>query len=88
VTGDRAPTGWAWFENQDALPRDLGERALCKAFARCFAGPDGQQVLAHLRRLILDRRLGPGATDAELWYLEGQRGAIAYVLGMIERGGR
>jgi hypothetical protein len=88
VTGDRAPTGWAWFENQDAPLRDFGECALCKAFARCFAGPDGQQVLAHLRRLILDRRLGPGATDADLWYLEGQRGAIAYVLGMIERGGR
>ncbi len=88
MTGDRAPTGGAWFENQDDAPRDLGEPTLCRAFARCFAGPDGQQVLTHLRRLILDRRLGPGATNTELWYLEGQRGAIAYVLGMIERGGR
>jgi hypothetical protein len=88
MTGDRAPTGWAWFEDQDDPPRDLGEPTLCRAFARCFAGPDGQQVLAHLRRLILDRRLGPAATNTELWYLEGQRGAIAYVLGMIERGGR
>ena len=88
MTSSLPPTGWAWFEDQDNPTRDTGEPALCRAFARCFAGPDGQQVLAHLRRLILDRRLGPSATNAELWYLEGQRGAIAYVLGMIERGGR
>jgi hypothetical protein len=85
---DRAPTGWAWFEDRDDVPPDPGETTLCQAFARCFAGPDGQQILDHLTRLILNRRLGPGASDAELWHLEGQRGAIAYVLGMIERGGR
>lgn len=88
MTSNPAPTGWAWFEDQDSPTRAAGELDLCRAFARCFAGPDGQQVLAHLRRLILDRRVGPSATNAELWYLEGQRGAIAYVLGMIERGGR
>lgn len=88
MTSNPTPTGWAWFEDQDNSTRDAGEPALCRAFARCFAGADGQQVLAHLRRLILDRRLGPSATNTELWYLEGQRGAITYVLGMIERGGR
>jgi hypothetical protein len=88
MNGDRSSEGWAWFEDREDPPSDAGEATLCRAFARCFAGPDGQQVLEHLRRLILDRRLGPSATSAELWYLEGQRGAIAYVLGMIERGGR
>jgi hypothetical protein len=88
MNGDRSSEGWAWFEDREDPPSDAGEATLCRAFARCFAGLDGQQVLEHLRRLILDRRLGPGATSAELWYLEGQRGAIAYVLGMIERGGR
>ena len=88
MIGDRAPTGWAWFEDRDDAPPDPGEATLCQAFARCFAGPDGQQILDHLTRLILNRRLGPGASDAELWHLEGLRGAIAYVLGMIERGGR
>jgi hypothetical protein len=88
MTAERGPIGWAWFESQDDMPPDSGEPALCRAFARCFAGPDGEQVLAHLRRLILERRLAPNATNAELWHLEGQRGAIAYVLGMIERGGR
>jgi hypothetical protein len=88
MIGDRAPKGWAWFEDRDDVPPDPGETTLCRAFARCFAGPDGQLVLDHLTRLILNRRLGPGASDAELWHLEGQRGAIAHVLGMIERGGR
>lgn len=88
MTVDRAPQGWAWFEDRDEAQPDPGETTLCGAFARCFAGPDGQQVLDHLTRLILNRRLGPGASDAELWHLEGQRGAIAYVLGMVERGGR
>jgi hypothetical protein len=88
MTGDRSPTGWAWFEDREDAPPDPVETTLCRAFARCFAGPDGQQVLDHLTRLILNRRLGPSATNAELWHLEGQRGAIAYVLGMIERGGR
>jgi hypothetical protein len=88
MSSDRAPTGWAWFEDRDAMPADPGEPALCRAFARCFSGPDGQQVLDHLTRLILNRRLGPGASTAELWHLEGQRAAIAYMLGMIERGGR
>jgi hypothetical protein len=88
MTGDRMPTGWDWFEERDQALPDPAETTLCRAFARCFAGPDGQQVLDHLTRLILNRRLGPGASNAELWYLEGQRGAIAYVVGMIERGGR
>jgi hypothetical protein len=88
MTGDRAPTGWAWFEDREDAPPDPGETTLCRAFAHCFGGPDGQLVLDHLTRLILNRRLGPSATNAELWHLEGQRGAIAYVLGMIERGGR
>jgi hypothetical protein len=88
MIGDRAPNGWAWFEDRDEVPPDPSETTLCRAFARCFAGPDGQLVLDHLTRLILNRRLGPSASDAELWHLEGQRGAIAYVLGMIERGGR
>ncbi|HEX5079171.1 MAG TPA: hypothetical protein VFV80_08470 [Geminicoccaceae bacterium] len=88
MDSDRQPSGWSWFEAREEASPDPGETSLCRAFARCFSGPEGQQALAHLRRRILDRRLGPSATDAELWYLEGQRGAIAYVLGMIERGGR
>jgi hypothetical protein len=88
MDSDRESSGWAWFEDRKDAQPDADETTLCRAFGRCFSGSDGQQVLAHLRRRILDRRLGPSATDAELWHLEGQRGAIAYVVGMIERGGR
>jgi hypothetical protein len=59
---------------------------LCRAFARCFAGTDGQRVAEHLKRLILDRRLLPSASDAELWHAEGQRFAVAYVMSMAARG--
>jgi hypothetical protein len=88
MSSDREPSGWAWFEERDDAQVDAEITTLYQAFARCFAGPDGQQVKDHLKRLILDRRLGPSASDAELRHLEGQRSAVAYVLGMIERGGR
>jgi hypothetical protein len=87
MTSDREPRGWAWFEAPGDAQVDPDEVALYRAFARCFSGPDGLQVLDHLRRLMLDRRLAPSASHAELWHLEGQRSAIAHVLGMIERGG-
>jgi hypothetical protein len=87
MTSSREPRGWAWFEDHVETRVNPEEIDLCRAFARCFAGPDGQQVRDHLKRLMLDRRLPPTATNAELWHLEGQRSVIAYVLGMIERGG-
>jgi hypothetical protein len=87
MTNSREPRGWAWFEDPGDAEVDPNEVTLCRAFARCFSGPDGQQVQDHLKRLMLDRRLAPSATDAELWHLEGQRSAVAYMLGMIERGG-
>jgi hypothetical protein len=57
--------GWSWFEPA-AAPGEPDHEELCRAFARCFAGPDGQRVTEHLKRLILDRRLLPSASDAEL----------------------
>ncbi|WP_133063878.1 Bbp19 family protein [Arboricoccus pini] len=56
------------------------------AFARCFSGTEGHQVLTALRRLYLERRLVPSARDAELWHLEGQRSVVAHIIAMIERG--
>ena len=78
--------GWSWFEGGAAAPDERPEAELCRAFARCFAGPDGQTVINHVTRSILDRRLPPSASDAELRHLEGQRCAVAALLAMIERG--
>ena len=85
---DDMPAGWAWFAADDDAPADpyANDRDLCRAFAHCFAGADGRMVLEHLKRMILERRLPPNASDAELRHLEGQRHAVAYVVAMVERG--
>jgi hypothetical protein len=83
VTGDQELIGWAWFEEHCSPP---AETEICRAFARCFHGSDGRLIVDHLKRLILDRRLPPSATDAELRHLEGQRSAVAHMLAMVERG--
>jgi hypothetical protein len=89
MPADSAPLGWAWFATNDtaAAYSGPGDRELRHAFARCFAGADGRVVLEHLKRLILERRLPPDASDAELRHLEGQRHAVAYIVAMVERGG-
>lgn len=79
-------TGWDWLEGATAPAKDPTELKLCRAYARCFKGSDGDEVIAHLTRSILDRRLSPNASDAELRHLEGQRFAIAGVIAMVERG--
>lgn len=85
MTAERAP-GWSWFEATSTPRGDPGEAELYRACARCFAGPDGQAVITYLTRSVLERRLPPNATDAELRHLEGQRYAIAGLLAMVERG--
>jgi hypothetical protein len=77
--------GWGWFEADSLLP-DHASNELCRAYARCLAGPDGQAVLQHLQRSVLERRLPPSATDAQLGHLEGQRCAVATIVAMVERG--
>lgn len=78
--------GWDWFD--DIVP-DLDEAErddLARSFARCFSGGDGSLVLDHLKATVLDRRLGPNASDAALRFLEGQRTLAAHILSMVERG--
>lgn len=79
------PAGWAWFEARDAAGQNA-EAELCRAFARCVSGADGEMVMSHLERVMLHRRLPPQASDAELRHLEGQRYAIAYIAAMAARG--
>jgi hypothetical protein len=76
---------WPWTGAENGTPDRLQDE-LCRRFARCFAGTDGEQVLAFLRRGFLDRRLPPAASDAELRHLEGQRCVVAQILALVERG--
>jgi hypothetical protein len=71
--------GWSWLEaaaeDGDATPTDL-----CRAAAACLGSPDERLLVRHLRRLFLDRRLPPTASNAELRHLEGQRAAVDHLL--------
>jgi hypothetical protein len=78
--------GWSWFDAGSTPTDNAADPELCRAYARCFGSRDGQQVMAHLARTILDRRLPPSASNAELRHLEGQRCVVAAVTAMIERG--
>lgn len=55
-------------------------------YARTFATSSGAAVLKHLRRITVERVLGPNATDAELRGLEAQRALVHQIEALIERG--
>ncbi|KJS38864.1 MAG: hypothetical protein VR70_09105 [Rhodospirillaceae bacterium BRH_c57] len=78
-----APGEWPF----DGLQVAAGDDGLAGSYARVFAGGDGRRVLDHLRGQTVNRALGPGASDAALRHLEGQRALIASILALIVRGG-
>lgn len=83
----RPDEGWAWFAGPDGSGGDHEpDRALLTACARCFSTPDGERVLRHLNFLTRERVLGPGAPDAVLRHVEGQRHLVAHLTALIERG--
>ncbi len=55
-------------------------------FARAFSTTAGAMVLKHLRKITIERVLGPNATDAELRGLEAQRALVHQIENMIQRG--
>ncbi len=85
--------GWSWFENdgeaggssEDNLLPDPGVE-LTRTYARLFATPDGEKVMTHLQSLTFSQGLGPGAKNALLRHVEGQRQLVAYVMSQIRRG--
>jgi hypothetical protein len=80
--------GWQWFdapEHRELLDSE-GDRSVAMAFSRCFDSRDGDRVLQHLRGLTLGRTLGPGASDALLRHLEGQRQLVAHILALVAQG--
>lgn len=55
-------------------------------YARTFATAAGVAVLNHLRKITIERVLGPDATDAQLRGLEAQRALVHQIETLIERG--
>jgi len=58
-----------------------------KNFVRAFATPSGRAVLEHLRKITVERTLGPNATDAELRWAESQR-ALYHQIERLSMGGK
>lgn len=50
-----------------------------KNFVRTFNTPSGVAVLEHLRKITVERTLGPNATDAELRWTEAQRALVRQI---------
>jgi hypothetical protein len=83
--------GWEWFDPVAAVELEGGndcvdEMDVAAVFGRCFRGGDGMRALAYLRGLTMDRALGPGADDAVLRHMEGQRQLVAHVCALVARG--
>lgn len=55
-------------------------------YARTFSTASGAMVLQHLRKITIERTLGPNATDAELRGIEAQRALVHQIENMIQRG--
>lgn len=49
---------------------------ISKNYARIFSTPSGRAVLAHLRKITIERVLGPNATESQLRSLESQRALV------------
>ena len=56
------------------------------AYARTFSTASGQDVLAHLRKITIERVLGPNATESELRTLEGMRALVHQIENLVARG--
>ncbi len=57
-----------------------------QSYARCFGAPAGRAVLAHLRKITIERTLGPNASDNELRWAESQRALVRTIEALITRG--
>lgn len=60
--------------------RQMSDGEIREAFAKCFAKREGAIVLSYLKRLTLERYLGPDCTADELRHLEGQRHLVSRIL--------
>lgn len=73
----RAPRIFSPF---DGLERDqAADEAICDLVLAVFGHGAGPQVLDYLRSITAGRALGPGASDAELRHLEGQRALVGNI---------
>ena len=62
--------------------KKMSDREIKKTFAKCFNTKEGQVTLSFLKRITLERYLGPNSTTEELRHLEGQRHLVSYIISL------
>jgi hypothetical protein len=56
-----------------------------KQYARTFQTPSGRAVLQHMRKITIERNLGPNATNDELRWIESQRAFVRQIESFVAR---
>jgi len=69
-----------------ARPGGDESAVLARQMARLFATTEGEALLAHLRKITLERCLGPDSGESALRHLEGQRHLVLHLLSLAARG--
>lgn len=62
--------------------KKMSDKEIKQAFAKCFSGREGKIALSFLKRITLERYLGPDCTNDELRHLEGQRHLVSYIISL------
>ena len=57
-----------------------------KHYARVFSGTSGKQVLAHLRSLTIERKIGQNVSNDELRWWAAQNALVHQIENLIKRG--
>ncbi len=60
----------------------MSDEQVRQAFVNCFISREGKIVLSFLKKITLNRFLGPHSTADELRYLEGQRQLVAQIINL------
>ncbi|SEH45235.1 hypothetical protein [Magnetospirillum fulvum] len=83
---ESAESGWDGLAASSSPPGGAETALLARQTARLFATPEGEALLAHLRKLTLERCLGPQSGESALRHLEGQRHLVLHLLSLVARG--
>lgn len=62
------------------------EKRLAQTVAATFATPGGQETLAYLKKITIQRVMPNSATSNALWHFEGQRHLVALIQHWIDNG--
>ncbi len=62
--------------------KGMSDEEIRNAYVRCFASREGRIVLSHLRKITIERYLGPDSSSDALRHLEGQRHLVSCILSL------